>query len=39
MRKIEHENVIKLHEVYESTHSIYLVLELITGGGLFLLKI
>lgn len=34
MRKINHQNTIKLFEVYETTHSIYLVLELIKGGEL-----
>lgn len=34
MRKINHKNVIKLFEVYETTHSIYLVIELIKGGEL-----
>jgi len=34
MRKINHKNVIKLFEVYETTNSIYLVIELIKGGEL-----
>ena len=34
MRKIGHSNAIKLFEVYETTHSIYLVMELINGGEL-----
>lgn len=35
MRKLNHENIIKLHEVHESDTSIYLVLELLRGGELF----
>jgi len=35
MRKLNHENIIKLHEVYESENHIYLVLELLNGGELF----
>ena len=35
MRKLEHENIIKLYEVYESDNHVYLVLELLHGGELF----
>jgi len=34
MRAVDHENVIKLYEVYETEKSIYLVLELIQGKSL-----
>ena len=34
MRALDHENVIKLYEVYETEKSIYLVLELIQGRSL-----
>lgn len=34
MRRLSHRNVLKLYEVYETKHSIYLVLEVITGGEL-----
>ena len=34
MRKLNHKNIIKLYEVYETTHSLYLVIELIKGGEL-----
>jgi serine/threonine protein kinase len=34
MRALDHENVIKLYEVYETDKSIYLVLELIQGKSL-----
>ncbi len=35
MRKLDHESVIKLYEVYESDNYIYLVVELLHGGELF----
>ena len=34
MQKINHANIIKLHNVYETVHSIYLCLKLISGGDL-----
>jgi len=34
MRVLDHENIIKLHEVYETEKSIYLVLDLIQGKSL-----
>jgi len=35
MRNLDHENIIKLYEVYETDKSIYLVLELIQGKSLY----
>ena len=35
MRKLDHDSIIKLFEVYESDNHIYLVLELLNGGELF----
>jgi calcium-dependent protein kinase len=35
LREIEHPNVIKLYEVYESKNNIHLILELLKGGELF----
>lgn len=35
MRTVDHENIIKLYEVYETEKSIYLVLELIEGKSLY----
>jgi len=35
MRKLEHESVIRLFNIYESDNHIYLVLELLNGGELF----
>src|SRR5689334_5662162 len=35
MRALDHENIIKLYEVYETEKSIYLVLELIQGKSLY----
>jgi len=32
MRKMNHPNIIKLHEIHETEHSIYLVLDLVVGG-------
>ena len=32
---MNHENIVKLHEVYETETSIYLVLDLLEGGELF----
>ena len=35
MRHLDHGQIIKLYEVYESSQHIYLVLELLNGGELF----
>lgn len=35
MRGLDHDNIIKLYEVYETDKSIYLVLELIQGKSLY----
>lgn len=35
LRRVEHENVIKLFEVYESTKYVHLLLPLLEGGELF----
>jgi len=35
LRKLEHENIIKLWEVYESMNNVHLVLEHLNGGELF----
>lgn len=34
MRKMDHKQILKLHEVHETEHSLYLVLEPLTGGEL-----
>lgn len=34
MRKLNHKNILRLYEVYESQSSIYMVLDLLTGGEL-----
>ena len=34
MRALDHINCIKLHEVYETDNSLYMVLELLKGGNL-----
>lgn len=34
MRKLNHENIVKLYEVWESENSLFLVLELLGGGCL-----
>jgi len=35
LRKLDHPNIIKLVEVYESLNNIHLVLEHLNGGELF----
>ena len=35
MRKLEHSNIIKLHEVFESPNNIHIILEYLNGGELF----
>jgi len=35
LRKLKHEKIIRLHEVYESVSSIHLVLEYVEGGELY----
>lgn len=35
MHRIEHENCVKLYEMYESKRKVYMVLEYLTGGELF----
>ena len=35
MRKMIHPNIIRLYEVYEGLHHIYLVMDLLKGGELF----
>ncbi len=34
MRKLSHPNIIKLHEVYETNNSYYMILDLVEGGNL-----
>ena len=35
MQQIEHENIIKIFDVFDETDSLYIVLEMATGGELF----
>lgn len=35
MKKLDHNNITKLYEIYEGQHHIYLVMELLKGGELF----
>lgn len=35
LRKVKHEFIVQLHEVYECAERVYLVMELATGGELF----
>lgn len=35
MKNLNHENIMKLEEIHESSNSIYLVMELLNGGELF----
>ena len=34
MKKLDHENIIKLHESLQSTNNVYLVMDYINGGSL-----
>ena len=34
MKKLDHANILKIYEVYETIHSIYLVIDLLEGGEL-----
>lgn len=34
MRKLDHPNIIKLYEVFETKNSIYMILDLLKGGSL-----
>lgn len=34
MRKLDNPNIIKLHEVFETQNSIYMILDLLKGGSL-----
>ena len=35
MRQLDNPGLIKLHEVYETQNSIYMVLDLLEGGSLY----
>ncbi|NXW44302.1 KCC1G kinase, partial [Nyctiprogne leucopyga] len=35
LKKIKHENIVSLEDIYESTTHFYLVMQLVTGGELF----
>ena len=35
MKEVDHPNIIKLHEAFESTKDLYVVMELCRGGELF----
>uniref|UniRef100_A0A8D0BZI2 Calcium/calmodulin dependent protein kinase ID n=1 Tax=Salvator merianae TaxID=96440 RepID=A0A8D0BZI2_SALMN len=35
LRKIKHENIVALEDIYESTNHLYLVMQLVSGGELF----
>ena len=34
MKKLDHPNILKIYEIYETIHSIYLVIDLLEGGEL-----
>lgn len=35
LRKIKHENIVALEDIYESPHHLYLIMQLVSGGELF----
>ncbi|KAJ8006900.1 hypothetical protein DPEC_G00112010 [Dallia pectoralis] len=35
LRKIQHENIVALEDIYESSNHLYLVMQLVSGGELF----
>lgn len=35
MKRVEHPNILKLHEIYESDEKVYIVMELVNGSELF----
>eukprot|EP01120_Amphizonella_sp_Union-15-10_P007057 TRINITY_DN2347_c0_g2_i1.p1 TRINITY_DN2347_c0_g2~~TRINITY_DN2347_c0_g2_i1.p1 ORF type:complete len:293 (+),score=59.80 TRINITY_DN2347_c0_g2_i1:66-944(+) len=35
MKRLEHSNIVKLYEIYESEEKVYIVMELVNGGELF----
>ena len=35
MRQLSQKNIMKLHEVYETSNSLYMCLELLEGGSLY----
>ncbi|XP_063052619.1 calcium/calmodulin-dependent protein kinase 1Db isoform X1 [Engraulis encrasicolus] len=35
LRKIKHENIVALEDIYESSHHLYLIMQLVSGGELF----
>jgi calcium/calmodulin-dependent protein kinase I len=35
MKKVDHKNILKLHEIYEDDQKVYIVMELINGSELF----
>ena len=34
MRKLNHTNIVKLHEVHETANSVYFVVDIVAGGEL-----
>lgn len=35
MRVLNHDNIVRLEEVYETKNSLYMVIELLEGGSLY----
>lgn len=35
MRELDHPNIMKLHEVFETDNSLYFILDLLEGGQLY----
>jgi calcium-dependent protein kinase len=35
MRELDHPSIIRLHEVYETQNSLYMIMDLLEGGSLY----
>jgi calcium/calmodulin-dependent protein kinase I len=35
LKKVRHEHIVSLHDIYESTDAVYIITDICTGGELF----